>query len=108
MGVPLANRVALVTGGGTGIGRAIALGLAESGADVAINYSRSQEDAEATAGAVRELGRRAFAIQADVSQDRDVREMVRRVAGDGGRLDILVNNAGTTKFVDHKNLDGLD
>ncbi len=108
MGVPLANRVALVTGGGTSIGRAIALGLAESGADVAINYSRSREDAEATAGAVRELGRRAFAIQADVSQDRDVREMVRRVAGDGGRLDILVNNAGTTKFVDHKNLDGLD
>jgi len=108
MGVPLANRVALVTGGGTGIGRAIALGLAESGADVAINYSRSREDAEATAGAVRELGRRALAIKADVSQDRDVREMVRRVAGDWGRLDILVNNAGTTKFVDHKNLDGLD
>src|SRR5712691_6680772 len=107
MAGPLAHRVALVTGGGTGIGRAIALGLAESGADVAVNYSRSREEAESTAGAIRELGRRALAIRADVSQDREVKEMVDRTIREWGRLDILVNNAGTTKFVDHKDLDGL-
>jgi 3-oxoacyl-[acyl-carrier protein] reductase len=107
MPTPLASRAALVTGGGTGIGRAIALALAEHGADVAINYRRSREDAERTAGAVRELGRRGFAVRADVSQDREAVEMVDRVVGEWGRLDILVNNAGTTAFVDHKNLDGL-
>ena len=103
----LAHHVALITGGGTGIGRAIAMSLAEEGADVAINYSRSKDDAEATAGAIRELGRRAFAVKADVSNDREVTDMVGRVVQEWGRLDILVNNAGTTKFVDHKDLDGL-
>ncbi len=103
----LAHRVALVTGGGTGIGRAIAISLAEHGADVAVNYSRSQDDAEATAGAIRELGRRAFAVKADVASDREATEMVGRVVQEWGRLDILVNNAGTTKFVAHKDLEGL-
>jgi 3-oxoacyl-[acyl-carrier protein] reductase len=107
MDAPLANRVALVTGGGTGIGRAIALALAESGANVAVNYSQSHEDAEATAGAIRERGRRAFTVKADVSSDREAMDMVARVIREWGRLDILVNNAGTTTFVDHKDLDGL-
>jgi 3-oxoacyl-[acyl-carrier protein] reductase len=103
----LANRVALVTGGGTGIGRAIALAFAESGANVAVNYSRSRDDAEATAGAIRALGRRALTVQADVSQDGEAAAMIGRVARELGRLDILVNNAGTTSFIDHTNLDGL-
>lgn len=107
MSASLANRVALVTGGGTGIGRAIALALADHGMDVAVNYSRSREDAETTAGAIRERGRRGLAVQADVSNDGDVSEMVGRLVAEWGRLDILVNNAGTTAFVDHKNLDGL-
>ncbi len=107
MAAPLANRVALVTGGGTGIGRAIALAFADHGIDVAVNYSRSREDAETTAGAIRERGRRGLALQADVSNASEVSEMVGRLVGDWGRLDILVNNAGTTAFVDHKNLDGL-
>jgi 3-oxoacyl-[acyl-carrier protein] reductase len=107
MAAPLAHRVALVTGGGTGIGRAIALAFAEHGADVAVNYSRSREDAEHTAGAIRELGRRGVAVQADVSNARHAAEMVDRVVRDWGRLDVLVNNAGTTSFVDHKDLDGL-
>ena len=107
MAASLANRVAIVTGGGTGIGQAIALALAERGADVAVNYSRSQGDAEATAGAIREQGRRALTVKADVSRDQEAREMVARVVQEWGRLDILVNNAGTTQFVEHRNLDGL-
>jgi 3-oxoacyl-[acyl-carrier protein] reductase len=107
MAAPLAHRVAVVTGGGTGIGRAIALAFAEQGADVAINYSRSREDAARTAGQVRELGRRGVAVLADVSNARQADEMVEGVVRDWGRLDILVNNAGTTAFVDHKDLDGL-
>ena len=103
----LVDRVALVTGGGTGIGRATALALAESGAAVAVNYSRSREDAEATVDAIRGTGRAALAVQADVSRDRDAVQMVDRVIRDLGRLDILVNSAGTTKFVDHKDLDAL-
>src|SRR5215467_7069604 len=103
----LANRVALVTGGGTGIGRAIALALAEHGAQVVVNYSRSGNDAEATAAAMREPGRRALTVQANVSRDSEVVEMVNRIARERGRLDILVNNAGTTTFVDHHRLDGL-
>jgi 3-oxoacyl-[acyl-carrier protein] reductase len=107
MAAPLADRVALITGGGTGIGRAITLAFAERGANVAINYSRSRDDAERTAGAVGEMGRRGLAVRADVSNEREATEMVDRVVREWGRLDILVNNAGTTAFVDHKNLDGL-
>lgn len=107
MALRLEGQVALVTGGGTGIGRAIALGLAAQGADVAVNYSRSREDAEATAGHVRETGRRGMALRGDVSRDPDAGELVTRVMQEWGRLDVLVNNAGTTSFVDHKNLDGL-
>ena len=103
----LVDRVALVTGGGTGIGRATALALAESGAAVVVNYSRSREDAEETVDAIRGRGRTALAVQADVSRDRDAVQMVDRVIRDLGRLDILVNSAGTTKFVDHKDLDAL-
>jgi 3-oxoacyl-[acyl-carrier protein] reductase len=103
----LHGKVALVTGGGTGIGRAIALGLAEGGADVAVDYSRSREDAEATAGLVREMGRRGMALRGDVASDREAVDIVTRVVRDWGRLDVLVNNAGTTSFVDHRNLDGL-
>ncbi|HLW59224.1 MAG TPA: SDR family oxidoreductase [bacterium] len=107
MDAPLAHRVALVTGGGTGIGRAIALRLADDGANVAVNYNRSREDAETTAGEIRERRRGGIAVQADVSRDQEVRAMIERVVREWGRLDILVNNAGTTVFVEHKNLDGL-
>ena len=107
MAPAVAGRVALVTGGGTGIGRAIALALAEHGTDVAVNYSRSREDAEGTAGAIRELGRRGVALRGDVSSEREADALIEGVIREWGRLDILVNNAGTTKFVDHKDLDGL-
>ncbi len=103
----LGNRVALVTGGGTGIGRAIALALAGSGASVAVNYSKSRADAEQTAEAIRACGGHAIAVQADVSVQRDAEEMASRVVQDLGRLDILVNNAGITRFIDHTDLDAL-
>jgi len=107
MADPLSNRVALVTGGGTGIGRAIARALAGAGARVAVNYSRSRAEAEDTAGAITRQAGTAIVVQADVSRERQVEDMVGRVVQDLGRLDILVNNAGTTTFVDHRNLDAL-
>jgi 3-oxoacyl-[acyl-carrier protein] reductase len=103
----LDNRVALVTGGGTGIGRAIALALAGSGAAVAVNYSRSSAEAEDTVREIRARSGSAIAVRADVSRVDEVEAMIARVIRDLGRLDILVNNAGTTKFVDHADLDGL-
>lgn len=103
----LSGRVALVTGGGTGIGRAIALALADQGAAVAVNYSRSRGDAEETVGIIREQKRHAIAVQADVSVDHEAEDMVARVVREFERLDLLVNNAGTTRFIDHANLDAL-
>ena len=90
----LNGRVALVTGGGRGIGRAIALALAEHGADVAVNYRERSEDAEAVADAVRRLERKAIAIQADVSEGAAVKRLVERAEAEIGPIGILVNNAG--------------
>ena len=101
-------RVALVTGGGTGLGRAISLALAADGCDVAINYSKSQREAEETAVAVGNLGHRALTVQADVADDSAVRRMVDMVEAELGGLDVLVNNAGTTRFAALDDLDALD
>ena len=104
----LAGRVAIVTGGGTGIGRSTSLRLAKSGAKaVLVNYSRSAVEAEATVEEVRGLGAEAVAFRADISDESQVKTMIRAVVGDYGRLDVLVNNAGTTHFVAHGDLDGL-
>ncbi len=90
----LQGRVALVTGGGRGIGRAISLALAEDGADVAVNYRRDAEAAEETVKAIEALGRRALAVQASVDDFEADRRMVERVGADLGPIDILVHNAG--------------
>ena len=103
----LGGKVALVTGGGTGIGRATSLALAAEGAAVAVNYSRSRGDAEETASEIAARGGRAITVACDISDERGVDAMVAQVKRDLGRLDVLVNNAGTTKFIDHRNLDAL-
>jgi NAD(P)-dependent dehydrogenase (short-subunit alcohol dehydrogenase family) len=89
----LTGRVALVTGGGTGIGRATALLLAERGADVAI-AGRRLEKLEPTGEEIRKLGRRALCVPADVRQPDQVAAMIEGVIAEFGRLDILINNAG--------------
>ena len=89
----LRGKAALVTGGTRGIGRAIALALAAEGVDVAVNYSRSAEHAERVCDEVRACGARALAVQADVGDRDAVFAMVKRAAGEFGRLDVLVNSA---------------
>jgi 3-oxoacyl-[acyl-carrier protein] reductase len=92
--VDLGNRCALVTGAARGIGRAIALGLAAAGANVAVNYRQSEPEAKAVVAAITKLGRKATALRADVSDGEAVRAMLTRLAGELGPIDILVNNAG--------------
>jgi len=104
----LEGRGALVTGGGTGVGRATSLALARRGCSVVVDYSRSREEAEQTAAEVRELGVRGVAMRADVADDAACRELVDRAVRELGRLDVLVNNAGTTVFVPHEDLDALE
>ncbi|MCX7619655.1 MAG: SDR family oxidoreductase [Acidimicrobiales bacterium] len=92
--LPLEGRVALVTGGGRGIGRAISLALAADGAAVAVNYRRDREAAEETVAAIEALGRPVIAYQASIDSYDDDRHMVEQVIADFGHVDILVNNAG--------------
>jgi 3-oxoacyl-[acyl-carrier protein] reductase len=94
MEMELEGKVAIVTGGTRGIGRAIALDLAANGADLALNYRKSADLAAELARAIRGMGRRALEVQADVSSFDDAQAMVRKVLDEFGRLDILVNNAG--------------
>lgn len=93
----LKGRVAVVTGGSRGIGRAIALRLAESGADVALIYAGNQAAADETAQQVCELGVRAMAVQCDVSDAQQAAAAIKQVRAELGPIDILVNNAGITR-----------
>jgi 3-oxoacyl-[acyl-carrier protein] reductase len=90
----LAGRVALVTGGSRGIGRASALALAEAGCDVAVNYLNSAELAQDVVASIEQMGQRAVAVKADVSSEHDVIRLVTEVEAALGQVDILVNNAG--------------
>ena len=99
--------VALVTGSATGVGRACVLQFAERGFDVVVNYSRSESEANATVAEVTALGAKALLCQCDVSDDTAVREMVKKVAQEYGRIDVVVNNAATTNFISHDDLEAL-
>ena len=94
----LQGKIALVTGASRGIGRAIAVGLAGCGADVAVNYKTHEKEARVTQQQVTSQGRRAIVIQADVSRSSEVGNMIATVERDLGPVDILVNNAGIARF----------
>ena len=103
----LSGRTAVVTGSATGLGRSIALKLAERGAEVIINCSRSVADGEATVADCQALGSQARLVQADVSTEEGCKKLA-EAAGAHGRLDILVNNAGITRHArDHSDLNAL-
>ncbi len=89
----------MITGGGTGIGRAVTLALAARGWHVAVNYARSEAEAVETAAAARRLGGDAFAIRGDVADSATAGRLVATVVERFGRLDLLVNNAGVTRFI---------
>ena len=93
----LEGKVALVTGGSRGIGRAIALLLAKRGADVAINFAGNEAAAQATVDEIKALGRKAIMIKADVAVNTACVAMVDQVVQEFGKIDILVNNAGITR-----------
>ncbi|MBN9369895.1 SDR family oxidoreductase [Hydrogenophaga sp. YM1] len=102
------RKKALVTGGGTGIGRSAVLALAKAGYDVAINYASSAKAAQAVAEEARTLGAQTLVLPCDVSDDSAVRQMLAEVGSAFGHLDALVNNAGTTATWKVKDLDSLD
>jgi 3-oxoacyl-[acyl-carrier protein] reductase len=90
----LARKVALVTGGGRGIGRAISIALARAGCDIVVNYRERREDADSAVHEIQALGRRALALQADVSRSADVTQLIRAAESQLGPIEILINNAG--------------
>ena len=100
----LNGKIALVTGSSRGIGRAIAIGLARCGVDVAVNYKTQQQEAQMTCEQVKSMGRRAILMQADVACSSDVAHMIAFVESDLGPVDILVNNAGIAR---HQNMEAI-
>jgi len=96
MSAQLSDQIAVVTGAGRGIGRAIALAFADEGADI-VCISRTQENSEKTAEEIRQKGRKAWAIAVDVSDPAGVEAAAKQIMDDCGRVDILVNNAGVTR-----------
>ena len=104
----LKKSVCIVTGGGTGTGAACAVQLARRGCHVVVNYSRSQDEAQKTVEQCASVGADALAVQGDVSDDADCRNITRAALEKWGRIDALVNNAGITKFAAASDLEALD
>jgi 3-oxoacyl-[acyl-carrier protein] reductase len=103
----LAGKTAIVTGSAVGVGRATALDLAGRGANVVINYSRSEDEAKEAVRQVEALGAKALLVRADVSVDAAVRSMVDQTVDAFGSVDVLVNNAAMTHFVNFADLEGM-
>jgi len=101
------RKVALVTGSATGIGRAVAVRFAKEGLAVAVNYSRSENEARETLAEVEKLGVPGLLCKASVADEAAVNAMIERCVQELGGLDVLVNNAGTTRFIEHTNLDAV-
>ncbi|WP_353292564.1 3-oxoacyl-[acyl-carrier-protein] reductase [Synechococcus sp. M16CYN] len=93
----LAGQTALVTGGGRGIGKAIALGLGDAGAEVVVNYSTSATAAEEVVRTIEASGGKAYALQSNVSVETEVDSLIKAILERSGRIDVLVNNAGITR-----------
>jgi 3-oxoacyl-[acyl-carrier protein] reductase len=93
----LQDKKAIVTGGGRGVGRAVALAFAKEGADVAINYRSNDAAAQEVVNEIRMLGRKAVALKADVAGYRDAKSMIEQAVRELGGVDILVNNAGVSR-----------
>ena len=104
----LKKSVCIVTGGGTGTGAACAVQLARKGCHVVVNYSRSQDEAQKTVKECATAGADALAVQGDVSNDKDCRDIARAALEKWGRIDALINNAGITKFAAASDLEALD
>lgn len=103
----LQGKTAIVTGSAVGVGRACAVDLAKRGANVIVNYSRSEEEARETTRLVEAAGAAALLVRADVSRDDEVRAMVRQAVDRFGAVHVLVNNAATTHFVNFADLEGM-
>ncbi len=103
----LKGTTAIVTGSAVGVGRACAIDLAKRGANVVVNYSRSESDAHETVRLVEAAGAPALLVRADVSDDGAARDMVRQAVDRFGGLQVLVNNAATTHFVNFADLEGM-
>lgn len=103
----LNNKIVLITGGGTGIGRAIAFEFAKRKAFIVINYLKSESEATYTVRKIKKLGAKAVKIRADITNSNEVRMMFEVIDKKFRHLDILVNNAGWTRFIDYKNINSL-
>jgi 3-oxoacyl-[acyl-carrier protein] reductase len=104
MSAEFQDRVALVTGGSRGIGRAVALRLAGEGAHVALSYASRRPEAEATAAEIRQLGRKALAVRCNAADPAEVEDMARRTRADLGPIDLLVHSGAISNLADHGEL----
>lgn len=103
--MPAIQSVAIITGGGTGVGQATSMQLARLGWSVVVNYSRSQSEADSTVADIVAAGGQAIAVQADVADDAACRSLIAVAMKKYGRIDLLVNSAGTTEFIPFSDLD---
>lgn len=104
----LNSAVCIVTGSAVGVGAACAVQLAKKGARVVINYSKSEQEARATQAECQAAGSETILVQGDVAQDADCKRIAQAALDKWGRIDGLINNAAITKFVDQRDLDGVD